>query len=347
MTATREIPVSMPPCRSPFYNDLGGEGDYYYNARWYDAGTGRFISEDPAMDGQNWYIYTSNNPIKYIDPTGMIFGLSSEESGEYDSDSKRPIERDDDDDDNDSKKPTFKERLQNFVKNAQAAHRKKKLEEALASLPKDVLQQLGELALYTIGIPADVLQAAGYGIAELDDLIPDYHSFTGLGLQEDLFAFGLFVGMNPSAYQNGINGFSYLGDQIKNGIFSSNKITLYNPMNKGPLADDIANTFRSSTYNGVTTNRPTTLYRVIGPNGNPEGSYWTRNIPNGPTQSIIDSALNPQWSNSATNVVRAIVPRGTTFYEGVASQQGGLVGGGNQIYIPQVNPDWIQGIVGF
>ncbi len=72
MVATRGIPVSMPPCRSPFYNDLGEEGDYYFNARWYDASTGRFISEDPARDGQNWYVYVSNNPLKYIDPTGMM-----------------------------------------------------------------------------------------------------------------------------------------------------------------------------------------------------------------------------------------------------------------------------------
>ena len=46
-------------------------GLYYFNARWYDASTGRFISEDPTRDGQNWYIYTSNNPMNRIDPTGL------------------------------------------------------------------------------------------------------------------------------------------------------------------------------------------------------------------------------------------------------------------------------------
>ena len=46
-------------------------GLYYFNARWYDADTGRFISEDPARDGANWYVYTPNNPLKFIDPTGL------------------------------------------------------------------------------------------------------------------------------------------------------------------------------------------------------------------------------------------------------------------------------------
>jgi hypothetical protein len=27
---------------------------------------------DPARDGLNWYVYTYNNPLKYIDPTGMF-----------------------------------------------------------------------------------------------------------------------------------------------------------------------------------------------------------------------------------------------------------------------------------
>ena len=45
-------------------------GLYYFNSRWYDSELGRFISEDPAQDGLNWYIYCRNNPTKYVDPTG-------------------------------------------------------------------------------------------------------------------------------------------------------------------------------------------------------------------------------------------------------------------------------------
>ncbi len=46
-------------------------GLYYYGARFYDPSIGRFITQDPAQDGVNWYVYCSNNPIAYIDPTGM------------------------------------------------------------------------------------------------------------------------------------------------------------------------------------------------------------------------------------------------------------------------------------
>jgi RHS repeat-associated protein len=45
---------------------------YYFNARWYDPEIGRFITEDPARDELNWYTYCASNPLRYIDPTGLI-----------------------------------------------------------------------------------------------------------------------------------------------------------------------------------------------------------------------------------------------------------------------------------
>lgn len=39
-------------------------------ARYYDPGTGRFISEDARMDGSNWYVYCKNNPVGYVDADG-------------------------------------------------------------------------------------------------------------------------------------------------------------------------------------------------------------------------------------------------------------------------------------
>ncbi len=53
-------------------------GLYYYGARYYHSGLGRFMSVDPApadpTDPQSWnrYAYVLNNPYKYIDPDGQI-----------------------------------------------------------------------------------------------------------------------------------------------------------------------------------------------------------------------------------------------------------------------------------
>lgn len=58
--------------------DLGNKYDEgteltYMRARYYEAATGRFISEDPARQGWNWFIYCGNNPAERTDATGKYW----------------------------------------------------------------------------------------------------------------------------------------------------------------------------------------------------------------------------------------------------------------------------------
>ena len=56
--------------------ELDESGLYYYGARYYDSGIGRFITADTVTgnpaDPQslNRYSYTLNNPLRYVDPSG-------------------------------------------------------------------------------------------------------------------------------------------------------------------------------------------------------------------------------------------------------------------------------------
>ncbi|WP_158501855.1 RHS repeat-associated core domain-containing protein [Vitiosangium sp. GDMCC 1.1324] len=58
-------------------------GLYYFNARYYDASIGRFISADSLMgasflqvDAFNRYAFAGNNPIRNVDPSGHSFIIS-------------------------------------------------------------------------------------------------------------------------------------------------------------------------------------------------------------------------------------------------------------------------------
>jgi hypothetical protein len=72
----------------------------------------------------------------------------------------------------------------------------------------------------------------------------------------------------------------------------------------------------------------------------------TRTPQNGGMHFQIDLSLNPTWGNNATIVTKVVVFKGTVIYEGTAASQsinggsGSLIGGGNQIYIPEVNASW-------
>ena len=49
-------------------------GLYYYRARYYNPHIGRFMQTDPVGydDGINWYLYCGNNPLAFVDPSGLF-----------------------------------------------------------------------------------------------------------------------------------------------------------------------------------------------------------------------------------------------------------------------------------
>ena len=126
----------------------------------------------------------------------------------------------------------------------------------------------------------------------------------------------------------------------------------YSPVNPGPLAEDVANSFNGATYTERVLTEDTVMYRVSGGAANEVGSYMSRTPQGGGLQAQLDLALNPAWGNTTENVTKVIVPKGTIIYEGIAAPQniydslgnviGILPGGGNQIYIPTVEARWFQ-----
>ena len=122
--------------------------------------------------------------------------------------------------------------------------------------------------------------------------------------------------------------------------------TRYTPANPGPLPQDVAETFTGGSYTEKVLTEDTTFYRTYGGKAGEVGRYMSRIPQNGGMQSQIDLALNPDWGNTATQVTEVVVPKGTVIYEGTAASQsinggaGELLGGGNQVYIPEVDASW-------
>ncbi len=57
-------------CASLGHQQDDESGLIYMRARFYEPGSGRFVSEDSARQGRNWYCYCNNEPVSKWDRTG-------------------------------------------------------------------------------------------------------------------------------------------------------------------------------------------------------------------------------------------------------------------------------------
>jgi RHS repeat-associated protein len=78
-----QVPCTSPPATEQFFTGKERDaesGNDYFGARYYASTMGRFMSPDPMGNSvadfsnpQSWnmYAYVLNNPLKYVDPTGL------------------------------------------------------------------------------------------------------------------------------------------------------------------------------------------------------------------------------------------------------------------------------------
>ena len=64
-------------CASLGHPTEDNTGLIYMRARYYEPLLGRFISEDPAKDGGNWYAYAGGDPVGMVDADGQVFQSDS------------------------------------------------------------------------------------------------------------------------------------------------------------------------------------------------------------------------------------------------------------------------------
>jgi hypothetical protein len=127
---------------------------------------GRFTSEDPARDGLNWYVYCSNNPLAFVDPTGLLGVLISR--GALPGD-KLPV-----------------------IQQVNTGSRF--LDEALAGL-----SSVYNTAAIGVNMPFVAAAAGEQAYNATTEAVLGQKGFSGEGLSKDIELFTLFCMQNPQA----------------------------------------------------------------------------------------------------------------------------------------------------
>jgi len=114
------------------------------------------------------------------------------------------------------------------------------------------------------------------------------------------------------------------------------------------LPAPIRNSFRGVSYEEI--KEPLIVYRLYGGKARQLGRWFMLQRPQGRIQATIDYGIRPEWGNTLERLVALRLPRGTRVFVGPAAPQGGLVGGGLQVFVPdeiQIRPEWVLFDVAF
>jgi RHS repeat-associated protein len=302
-------------------------GLYYLRARYHNPDTGRFWTAD-AFEGfitdpasQHRYSYVQNNPVNWMDPSGhytlteavvatqiaSMVNVMAVQGGRDNLARALGVGSD-----------YLHGRAQEVYEALDT------VQWALLATDLTAAVQVGRAAPAVLG---SVWKMAGGAIAKLSTLTP--RQWLGLRL----------LSPPPTARAAAQAEALLVGGE---GVVAAKAGPIrWSPINgPGPVGADVAATFRGGSYTELVTSEATTLYRAYGGEAGQLGRYWTRTPPVGPVQSRIDSALNPAWGNAANSVAAIRVPPGTRIFEGFAAPQGGLLGGGSQVYIQRIDPRW-------
>jgi hypothetical protein len=163
------------------------------------------VSEDPVKDGVNWYVYCGNNPLGFIDPTGLVYvpndmsGATDEQKIDYSMylfkqhiQTLYSIEAD--------KYPGTKP-IMNPIKFDGDLFTYIDNVNVFGNVAGDGLlagaASVWNFAAYAANQPFQLLDNTDKLITKLDDQIPDSWSLSGGGLKQDLFVLWLYIGFNP------------------------------------------------------------------------------------------------------------------------------------------------------
>jgi hypothetical protein len=276
-------------------------GLYYFNARWYDAELGRFVTEDPARDGSNWYEYCGNNPLKYTDQTGNEDVPFSWSQGKYDVFGKI------------NKIDTGNKWYNNVFDNTAAG----------AAGIFNLVASAGNVVTNTLGM-------ANEGIDFLNEKVPSWCTASG-SLRGDIDAASFALGvMAPDIAA--LQQTSTIAAQLKNGVAAGKVST--------PYGDAVQATTKAALNVRGQVQNGSKLYRIgtTGKSAAGEAQFWSLENPLSPGYAS-RYGLPAENITNANFIETATLKSGSSFITRPAPGIGTNFGGGIEVVVPSGGVD--------